>query len=396
MILWILAILLLGILGVVGFYQGAVRVGISTIGLLVAALLAVPLSGIFKFILPVTGLSHPAVIALVAPLCMYLLLLIVFKVGGVALHKKVEWYYKNKAPDTKRMLWERMNARLGICVGILNGAIYLVLICVLVYVLGYFTVPLASSPKDSVVFKVVNTLANDMQSTKMDKAVAGFVPATSFYYDSVDVLSMIFHTPLLQGRLATYPAFLSLAERPEFQELGKDLKFQEFWQGDPSLTEFRENEKMGTMINNVELYTNVVGIVQGDLKDLKTYLETGKSAKYDDDKILGKWKIEYNASLAAARKKKANMNRMEIQALMLRFSLFKDAELKAMVDKSVSLRMAPPKGSAKVFKGTWSGTGDNYTLNVGEGSTTQEIPVTVNGNKLVATKDGFSLSFSKE
>src|SRR4051794_28577782 len=130
MILWILAILLLGTLGLVGFYQGAVRVGISTIGLLVAAVLAVPLSGIFKFILPVTGLSHPAVVAVAAPICTYLVLLIAFKAAGMAVHKKVEWWYKNKGADTKRMLFERMNGRVGICLGVLNGSIYLVLICV--------------------------------------------------------------------------------------------------------------------------------------------------------------------------------------------------------------------------------------------------------------------------
>src|SRR4051794_29712331 len=105
MILWILAILLLATLGLVGFYQGAVRVGVSTVGLLIAALLAVPLSGIFRFILPVTGLSHPAVVSVVAPICTFILLLIVFKVVGMTVHKKVEWWYKNKAHDTKRMLW---------------------------------------------------------------------------------------------------------------------------------------------------------------------------------------------------------------------------------------------------------------------------------------------------
>src|SRR5205085_8766998 len=113
-----------------------------------------------------------------------------------------------------------------------------------------------------------------------------------FYFDAVDVLSMIFHTPLLQGRLSNYPPFLGFAERPEFKEMGKDLKFQEFWQSSPSLTDFRENERVGKMIANEEIYTNSVGLVQGDLKDLKAYLETGKSAKYEDEKILGRWKVE--------------------------------------------------------------------------------------------------------
>jgi uncharacterized membrane protein required for colicin V production len=395
MILWITALLLLAMLGLVGYYQGAVRVGISTVGLLISALLAVPLSGVFKFILPVVGLSHPALVAVLAPVCMFIFLLIIFKAVGMAVHKKVEWWYKNKAADTKRMLFERMNSRVGICMGVLNGAIYLVLICVLVYVIGYFSVPMASSPRDSVVFKVINNLANGMQETKMDKAVAGFVPAKPFYYDAIDSLAMIFHTPLLQGRLSAYPPFLGLSERQEFKELGQDLKFQEFWQSQPSLTEFREHEKMGALVNNVELYTNVVGLVQGDAKDLKEYLATGHSTKYEEDKILGRWRIDFGPSLAAARKKKPNMTRIELQALNLRFSLFREAELVAMTDKNVTLKVAPPTG-AKTFKGTWSGSGDNYTLSLGEGGKAEEIPVTVNGSKLVATKDGFSLTFSKD
>lgn len=387
--------MLLAVLGLVGFYQGALRVGISTVGLLIAALLMIPLGGVFKFILPVVGLSHPAVVSVVAPICMFILLLIIFKSVGMAVHKKVEWWYKNKASDTKRLLWERMNSRVGIALGVLNGAIYLVLICVLVYVLGYFTVPMAGSPKDAFVFKVINSFAKGMQETKMDKAVAGFVPAKPFYYDSIDVLSMIFHTPLLQGRLSGYPPFLTLSEKPEFKELSSDLKFQEFWQSDPSLAEFRENEKVAALVNNIELYTNIVGMIEGDAKDLKEYLATGQSPKYSEDKILGRWKIEYNSSLAAARKAKPNMTRIEQTTLMRAFVVFKDAQLTAMVDKNVTLKLNPPGGS-KTFKGTWSGSGNNYTLSVGEGSKGDEIPVTVNDSKLIAKKDGFTLSFRKE
>src|SRR3712207_5621658 len=104
MILWILAILLLAILGLVGFYQGALRVGISTIGLLAASILTMPLSGLFKFLLPVTGLSHPAVVSVVAPICSFILVLAVFKIVGMTVHKKLEWWYKNKAHDAKRLL----------------------------------------------------------------------------------------------------------------------------------------------------------------------------------------------------------------------------------------------------------------------------------------------------
>jgi hypothetical protein len=396
MILWILAVLLLGILGLVGFYQGALRVAISTLGLLVAAFLAVPLAGVFRFLLPVFGVSHPAVVALLAPVAMFLVIMIIFKSVAFAVNRKVEWWYKNKESETKRMLWERMNARVGICMGVINGTIYLILICVAAYVVGYLSMQVGGSKKDSFAVSTANSLAADLQATGTDKAVAGFVPANNFYYDAVDIVGLIFHNPLLQSRLSTYPPFLGLAERPEFKEFAKDTKFQEFWQSNPSLGDFMANEKVGKLVGNPEMYTNVVGLIQGDLKDLKTYLETGNSPKYEDQKILGRWKINYGASMSAARKKKPYWSKQELQILVARMSLFKDAQITAMVDNTIAIKVTPPLSSAKVIKGTWDGSGNSYTCKVNDSGKNQELPVTADDTKLLVKKDGFELTFEKE
>ena len=45
MILWIFAFGLMAVLGLIGYYQGAIRVAFSLIGLIVAAFLAMPLAG---------------------------------------------------------------------------------------------------------------------------------------------------------------------------------------------------------------------------------------------------------------------------------------------------------------------------------------------------------------
>ena len=55
MLIWILALVLFGALGVIGFYQGALRVAFSFIGIIVAALLAIPLSGVFNWVLGLFG-----------------------------------------------------------------------------------------------------------------------------------------------------------------------------------------------------------------------------------------------------------------------------------------------------------------------------------------------------
>ena len=59
MILWIFVICLFAVLGVIGYYQGAIRVAFSFVGILTAAALAFPLSGIVNSLLPAFGLSHP-------------------------------------------------------------------------------------------------------------------------------------------------------------------------------------------------------------------------------------------------------------------------------------------------------------------------------------------------
>ena len=109
MILWIFAIGLMAVLGLIGYYQGAIRVAFSFVGLLAAALLAFPLGRLIKPVLPVVGLSHPLVLAFVAPAIVYIVILIAFKSAALAVHRKVDTYYKYKGSDTQRSLFERVN-----------------------------------------------------------------------------------------------------------------------------------------------------------------------------------------------------------------------------------------------------------------------------------------------
>ena len=55
-------------------------------------------------------------------------MLVLFKMAGFIVHRKVEIHYKYKADDLRQALWARMNTRLGMCIGTLNGTAYLVLV----------------------------------------------------------------------------------------------------------------------------------------------------------------------------------------------------------------------------------------------------------------------------
>src|SRR5438132_3466560 len=283
MILWIVALLLLGLLGMVGFYQGAIRAGFSFVGLIIAAALAMPLGHLISPILKLVGVRHPIWLALIGPLVAFLIVLTIFKSAGFAVHRKIDGYYKYQDSDTRRLLFERLNQRLAICVGLMNATVYLFLIAIVFYILGYFTVQASTSAKDPFTMKLVNRITEDITATRFDRAIAPFVFAKDRYYDAVDVLGDVLHNPILESRLASYPPFLPLVDRPEFKDLGNDPKCQEFWMAGPTFTQVKSHPKLGPLVDNIELYTNVVALLSGDFKDLKTYVETGRSEKYGDE-----------------------------------------------------------------------------------------------------------------
>ena len=399
MFIWIIVALVIISLGIIGYYQGMVRVAFSLAGLLVGALLALPLSGVFQSILKLFGLEHPVLLSFLGPFCVYLLILIGFKAGGLAVHRKVDTYFKYKASDTLRMLFDRLNSRVGICVGMLNAMVYVVLIGVVIYTLGYFTLQVATSEKDSFWLKAMNRLVADLRSTKLDKAVAGFVPKSERYFDGADIAASIFLNPLLQNRLSTYPVFLTLNEKPEFKQIGSSTAFQEFWTKGPTIQEFRSHNLIQPLVSSGEWYNKFVTMLDGDFKDLKTYLETGKSPKYEDEHILGRWEFDGKASFDLARKRKPIMPLQEIRWLRVVFgTVFKGAMLTATVDKRIILKVPGvtrlaaglklPAAAAQNLKdsgeGTWEpGKGGGYVLSIAEGGKTlMKEDALVEGNRL--------------
>src|SRR5947207_3555244 len=99
--LWIIALLCLGIVGAMGYYQGPIRVACSLLGLIFGSLLCVPLSPLTKRLLPVFGLHHPGWELFVPALLAFLLVLIAFKILGNVLHRKLSVFYKYKTDDKR-------------------------------------------------------------------------------------------------------------------------------------------------------------------------------------------------------------------------------------------------------------------------------------------------------
>ena len=388
MILWLIALFILTCVVIVGYYQGGLRVAFSFVGLLVAAALASPVGALLGKILPMVGFKNPLTIAFVSPAIAFVLVAVIFKGAGAVVHKKAEAWYKYKASDTHRLLWERLNSRVGAPLGLANGIIYVFAICTFLNAYGYLSLQVATD-NDSWVTRMANRLSEDVQGTGMNKAVAPFMPRSELYYDAADVAADIYHTPLLQNRLANYPPFLLVGEREEFKPLS-DPGFQGEWiKGALTFGGFVNHEKIKSVVENRDIVTNVLAMLSGDLKDLKTYLQSGKSPKYDDEKILGRWAFDPRASLNLARRKNPNMGSAAIRVLRTKLGELAKATLVATVDNKAILKV----GSGTT-QGTWKGGGDGkYVLRVAESGKKLDLDVTIEGRNLIFSKDGFFMVF---
>jgi hypothetical protein len=235
-----------------------------------------------------------------------------------------------------------------------------------------------------------------MQSMGMTKAISPFLPSSPLYYDGADVLGFIFHNPLAaQARLASYPAFLALSEKKEFKSL-EDDKFQQFWLEGHSFGDLVSNSKIQPLFESPEVFTNVLSLLNGDLKDLKGYLETGNSAKYDEEKILGRWFFDYKESMARIRRAKAGMTLEEIRRTRAALGRMVDANLTAMVDHQANLKMPSMSAELQWAKGTWKDNSPGkYTLSLADREKKLELEATAESNKLLVSKDGYSLVFEK-
>ena len=221
MTIWILALLLLAAGAGMGLRQGAIRVAISFAGIIISALLAWPLSGIVRPLLPHIGFYNPFVVQLVAPILVFFILLSLFKSLGLFVHQKVNVYYKYKADDIRRILWERLNKRLGLGLGLLNGLAYFVLILLVIYNFSYWTVQWsaqgAPSDGEKLLVRILDRLGLNLKDTGLTRAARAIDPMPEIYFKTADLAGLLYQNPQLLDRLSVYPAFLSLSERDDFK-----------------------------------------------------------------------------------------------------------------------------------------------------------------------------------
>jgi len=229
MTIWILVSVMLLSLAGLGYRQGAVRVLFSLIGIIVSALLAGPLAKYVKPMLPHLGIHDPIVIWLLSPAIVFLILLIPFKSAGYFVYRKVNLHFKYKADTLQLMWWNRLNARLGLCLALVNGLAYLVLLSFIIFNFSYWTAQVATSDEEGRLVKLLNRLGRDSETTGFAKIARAIDPMPEIYFKAADFAGLLWQNPQLRDRLADYPMLISVSESDDFQKLGQNSGFQNNW-----------------------------------------------------------------------------------------------------------------------------------------------------------------------
>jgi uncharacterized membrane protein required for colicin V production len=334
MLIWLLTLLLFALFATLGYFKGAIRMIFPLLGLFLGIMLALPLAPVVQPLIPKVGLENPIWSYLLPPVVVFLLIEIIFVGVGFFGHAKVNLFYKYRTDDTHRMSWERLNQRLGVCMGVLAGTIYTILIGVVVYVLGYLTVQVTPDGETSAV-KYLNRAKVDLHSSGLDRFAAVFDPAPEWYYEASDILGLLYHNPALHTRLASYPPFISLSESPDFQEFASDTEFLGMLATQPSAATLLGHPKIQTILGSRALLERLSSI---DLEDLGKFLRSGVSEKFQDPPILGRWEVDPYWTFLMEKKRNLDMTAADVRLLRYQREFIRGFKLYVMPDNQVKLK----------------------------------------------------------
>jgi hypothetical protein len=402
MTIWLLALVLLASTAGLGYRQGGIRATFSFLGILIGALLAVPLGRLVGHLFGLLGVKEPLAAWGLAPLIVFVIFSIIFKVAAATVHHKVDVYYKYHAGDLRLALWERLNHRLGLCVGLLNGAAYLVLLAFVIYVPSYFTAQVASNEGDPTWMRVLNMLGRDLHSTGFVKVARSIDSIPPVDYEMADFAALVYHNPLIEARLGNYPAYLALSEQPEFQDIAGDKEFTESWQRVDPVMMLADHPKVLAIRRNPDLLKTIWEATAPNLADLRVYLVSGQSPKFDPTKILGRWRFDVGSAVAAMRRAKPNMPSSEMQRIRKYMeSAYNKTTCVARPDNQIALRNVPslqaptagaPPAGQQTLQGQWKDLDGKYQLNLSG----QELMATVEADRLKIATPAMDLVFNRE
>ena len=397
MTIWILALLLVLSLAALGYRQGAIRVGISLIGIFFGVLLAVPLGKPLVFLLKAFGMVNPMLLWLVPPVVAFILISAIFKGIALAVHHKVEMHYKYKAGDLKLSLWERLNHRVGLCLGVVNGVAYFVVIAFVIHIISYWTIQMEGAGESPKLVRLVTTAGKDLQSTGFIKMARALDDMPKSYFEAADIVGKLYQNPTTEARLSRYPAFLMLGERPEFQELAKDAEFIEMRARQDSVAQLLAHPPARAIAGNPDMLRVIWGIAEPNLDDLKSFLDTGISPKYSQETILGRWNFDHRGTASAVRRLRPTLPAAGLMQERARLAMtYSKAKFVAGLDGKLvakdypDLKTPQAPGISQVVQtseGQWTGANENYSLSFTIAGTDLKPSAVIKSDRLTITVD---------
>ena len=168
-----------------------------------------------------------------------------------------------------------------------------------------------------------------------------------------------------------------------------------------------DHPKVQAVIQNPDLVQLIWSTVVPDLKDVSTYLVTAKSAKYDSEKILGRWNFNLNVTMSLFRRAKPNISSKEmLQWKRWMLAAFRQdqpggddrspghSQERAPIEAADGWRRAA--GGPQTLKGQWKDLDGKYQLALSGGSRDELLTATIEGDRLTIAGGGMGLVFDRE
>jgi len=404
MTIWLLAILLLAASAATGLRQGSIRVLLSFIGIVIAGLLAGPIGHLFKPLVAAAGLNNPIWLAFIPPCIGFVIILTIFKVAGAVLHKKAELHFKYNTGELQQAMWERLDHRLGMCLGFFNGAAYLVLLVGAIYPISYWTVQMSTPDKDPKTLKIVDRMGKDLEATGMSRVSVSVNRMSTNYYLAGDIVGLIYKNPLLEARLSRYPAIIGLSEKPEFQDLANDQGFTQMRVEQKSVLDLLNYPKVQAIIQKPETIKTITNSLLPNLSDLQNFLLTAKSQTFTEE-IYGRWDFDVFTTMMLYRKAHPNITPAEAKNLRAayRASFTKTTFIAAPGDMAFlknyphfNMSTRPATVELQNSQGQWSGINGTYTVTIQVDGKDQSFSGEIHADRLSLSNNDLVLGFVKE
>jgi len=418
MTIWLLALLIIAFYATTGRAAGMIYSLAGFLGAIIAAFAAPMLGGFFTWAPELVGLPHPIWNAVLPPVMAFLaLVFFVASIGGV-LQRKVYLHFKYlvRDDDTHFLRWDRMNKNLGLVLGFFTGLIYLVVVSVGIWTAGYATGQVKSEDTHGGL-KFLNRLYDDAQSSGLGKLAAVFGPAPVEYYETADLVGLLYNNPNVYERLVTYPNMISLQHRDDIKALTADTNLVSLVKRKSNIVFILTHPAVLGLIQNAELRAEYDKL---DKADLVSFLSTGKSEKWKNDPIVGYWRLDiknteeqflskYNFLRPVDRTSLSAYLKVIASGLTFSFGTDQQAFLEGrllplgmefqlqsrprVVEGEVvnstnhfltllplpanirAILAAPPR---MLVKGTWKKEGDKFSMEVSRGAGTLAVPLATN------------------